>query len=572
MKTKWKQIIAASIIASVLWIPAATLQVIAKEAPALSSTKKEYVLNNSIKASVKSILNEQTTTGSRIAGVVRLFNEGDRIVRVPDYEVRIKTTEGIEYALSPSAANAKAIQPRETVELSYMISVDRSAPLSMSELSWVDVNEFVYPKEENRILSIPVTSLEWKGENAVFSNPEAMKKWGDTFTIPVLSPVIEYTPIRIFEQNTTQGAVTIVGFLAENKSDLKKSIPEFNISGKSDKKVYKGKRLEQGELLLEPGEKRYIHYSIPAEKKSELISLTVLIPESFTSEDKTVTNYSIGQFSIDLVSEGSNAFSMTVPMQAYEWNKPITFDALNKAIPSDVVISMVSLHMHKSDGGGFKAAVAKFKLTNKSNRPVPVPEFQTQLMSENGSKYSGIRQKTTVDTLAPNISYVVYYSFVLPNSENGEQLYMELMDGKSVAPYQIPIASFKTKAQEKTSDNDFYPYKVNLTSWRISSSFNVAPSAVNYTYKLNLEFDINQLDEVVVDQSFSKILIEVADEQGKTVVSKNFPFTGENRLINGKQAISFDSEHLEKSLTFNVYEMIDTPFGGAKRLIQSLKP
>lgn len=553
-----------------LFIPTVPLHVMAIEPElSISSAPEGYHLTSSIKAAVKSVLNEQTAEGATIIAVVRLYNEGSKLTRVPDLEARARTTEGIEYNLRSSVANVIAIQPKETVELSYMVALDRKDSFSLSELVWVDVDEYASPKQEKTIAAIPVSSIEWRGRDAISSDPAAIKSWGDPFTISVLSTSLEYKAVRLTEQNTLQGPMTIVELLAANKSDLKETIPDFRVDGKSNKKLYTGKRLEQGTITLEPGEQRYIHYAIPAGDKVKLNSLSVLTPEAYTVDEKTIIRYSIGQLTINLPDD-RNAVQLMDQLEPYVWNNRIKLDPLNKVIPSEVAVSMSSLQMHTSTAGGFKVAVAKFKLQNLSDRPMPVPRFQAELMSANGNKYTGTRQTTIVETLIPNVSYVIYYSFVLPSTESGGQLAMEIEDGESITPYKIPIAMFKTQVQLQNTDTAllFYPFNVKINNWAVDVFMGIAK---DNTYRLKVDLDISLQEEVVVDQSFPKMKMELVDSQGKVIGSKTLAFTGENRFVSGMQTFNFNSEIWEFSRSLRIYETIDTSYGEAERLIATFK-
>jgi hypothetical protein len=575
MKKKWKKTMIMIILSASLLIPSVSFQANAEGMPSISSAKDDYRLTSSITAKVNSILNEQTSKGTRVGAVVSLYNEGARVLRVPDYEVRVKTNEGIEYTLRPSVVNVKSIQPKVTVELSYMIVVARDDAFSLSTLSWVEVDEYVYPKLEKPILSIPISSMEWKGENAVLSDPTANKIWGEAFIIPALSTSIEYKPVSLIEQNTPQGPVSIVVLLAINNSEMKRTIPDFRIDGKTDKKVYNGKRLELGTLVLNPGEQRYLHYAIPAGNRTNLKSLTILSTEDFAVDTETNINYSIGRLNITLPDD-SNALHFMNPLLPYEWDKPIQFDPLYKWIQPEIDVSMVALHIHESAGGGIKTAVAKFKLLNRSDHPLPVPHFQAQLMSTSGYQFAGTRQNTVVEALIPNISYVIYYSFVLPSAESSKQLVMEILDGETFTPNNIPISAFRTQAQLEQVDTTlaFYPFNVKLNSWTVSimdSSSSTSQGNLPYTYNLSLNLDIKPQNDVVVDQSFSKMKVELVDAQGKIIGVKAFSFTGENKLVSGIQMININSERFESSLSLRIYETMDTPFGEADRLIQTVK-
>ncbi|OAS17228.1 hypothetical protein [Paenibacillus oryzisoli] len=570
MKIHWKKTTIMFILAVSLVIPSASFHVAADEKYSQSYTLSRYQLTESLQVDVKSVLNEPTSEGTRIGAVVRYYNAGERLVGIPEYEVRVKTNEGLEYIMRPSQANARNIQPKETIELSYFNVVDRYDVFALDELSWSDVDEFVYPKQEKRIISLPIADLEWKGEKANLSDPAQIKQWQDTFTIPMLTDKIQYQPVSLNEQNTPNGIKTVVGFLATNTGDKPISVPDFRINGKSGNKVYIGERLEQDELILDPGEKNYVHYAIPVKSKAELKNLTVLTPEDFVGEDKTHISYTIGRLMINLLG-ATNSTRLLSPLGSYELNKPIQFDPISQLIRSDIEVSMVDLNMSESAGGGFKAVVAKFKLLNKSGDSVPVPSFQTVLTIANGKKFSGTRQETKVETLIPNISYVIYYTFVVPNSETGERLTMEILDGKKVEPYNFTIAAFKTKVVD-TSDNTlaFYPFQVKINDTSLQRSFNVG-NGPNYSYKLGIDFNVKLQDEIVVDQSFSKLRLEVADASNRIMTSKVFSFAGEKKLVTGTELLTFDADTLEATLTLRLYEVIDTPFGEVRRLVQTLK-
>ncbi|BFT75298.1 hypothetical protein [Paenibacillus sp. P36] len=572
MKINWKHTMVMFILSVSLVIPSAAFHVAADEKYASTTTVKSYSLTSDIKVEVKSILNESTPEGARIGTVVRLYNAGDRLTGVPEYEVRAKTQEGLEYIMRPSQANAKNIQPKETVELSYMTNIERFDVFSLTDLSFYDVDEFVYPKQEKKIISLPISDLEWKGEKAVLTDPSTTKTWEDSFTIPVLSSTLSYKPVSLAEQNTPDGPMTIVALLAKNTGDKKTNIPDFRINGKSENKIYSGKRIEKDPITLEPGEENYVHYAIPIRNKMDLKSLSVLTPEDFVGEDNKHTEYLIGRLTITPPGANDVRYFMN-QLSQYEWNKPLQIDPLTKLIRPEISVSMVDLRVYESAGGGFKAAVAKFKLLNKSESPLQVPLFQTVLTSSSGNKYLGTRQNTQVDTLIPNLSYVIYYSFIIPNAENGEQLAMEITDGKSVQPYNLPVAAFKTKVMDETDDKDaaFFPFQVTLNNWSIGINYNMGQGSVPYSYKNNLDFGIKLQDEIVVDQSFSQMRLEFADAKNRIMASKVLTFTGDNKLVSGAQSIDFNADRLENTVYLRIYEIIDTPFGEARRLVQTVK-
>ncbi|TDG00306.1 hypothetical protein [Paenibacillus piri] len=575
MKRSWiRNFTKVAIGAALLLSVKAPLIASAEDVPAILKAADVYQLSTTIKAQVKSVLNEKAADGTRIGAVVRLFNSGTTVTRVPDYEVRMKTEGGVEYTLRPSTVNAAAIQPRETVELSYMIVVDRADDFSLRELSWADVDEFEYPRKESIVLTIPVSSLEWKGAQAS-ADMTAARKWGEPFKIPVLSSALEYTPVNVIRQNTQQGLVNIVVLLVENKGSMKETLPGFTISGKTDKKMYSGSRLGQDSVSLDPGEKQLVYYAIPTENNVDLTSLTVMTPELFAESIQTNINYTVGRISIQLPANINLSGVMEQP-EPYQTGKPIKFDPYNKLIRPEVNVSLVELHMHKAEGDGYKTVIAKYKLENRSENPLPVPGFTAELTGSDGHNYLGTRQSTAVQTLVPNLSYVISYSFNVPDSESGDRMIMKMMDSQSVAPYNVPIAVFQTSVQKEVDDQalPFYPFTVKLLDWSLGSSLLPSSSGLTYAYKLRLNLDIARLDNVVIDQNFSKMKVEIIDSQGRVLGAESTSFTGVSRLTSGWQTINFNSlrtEQFEYPLTVCLYESIDTPFGEAKRLVKTLK-
>lgn len=569
MTNKWKAYMASAILLASLLILLAPFRVLAKEA---SSSASAYRLAGTITAEVKSILNEQTAEGTRIAAVVRLYNEGSRVIRIPGYELIVKTKDGITYVLNPSTANAKALQPKEKAELSYMMTVNRDDAFSLSSLSWVNVDNTVYPKKETPVLTVSIASKEWKGENAGIAKPDANKKWGEPFTISIYSDKLAYKPVHAIQQNTPNGPAMLIVLQVENQSKAKQWIPDFSIDGVSDVKVYTGKRLEQGAISLQPGEKQYIHYAILMENHIALNNLIVHTPESFAN-NKTVVHYTIGRLRIQLPTVIDKQRFVN-QLKAYDWNKPIPFDPLNKLMPANIDVSLVGLHMN--EGEGYNAIVADFKLQNRNDHSVLIPNFQAGLMSADGSSYVGTRQNIAAQFLIPNIHYAMSYYFIVPNSEKGDRLAMELLDGDTASPFDVPIAAFRTQVQNDTAGPllSFYPFSMNLSNWSVETVSDYSKSGnadLLWTYKLKLDLDVDREYEAVVDQSFTNMKAELVNQQGVVIGSQTLDFTGENRLTSGERTIVINSDIFENRVTVLIYETVDTPYGEAKRLVKKLQ-
>ncbi|TVY11988.1 hypothetical protein [Paenibacillus cremeus] len=562
---------------------------------------KSYALTDKLQVEVKSLLNETTSDCTRIGIVVRLRSSAAKVAKLPDLDVRVKTADGYEYPLQASVFNAHAIRPQTTEELSYMVTVDRRDPIELTELTWVDVDWYSYPKQETVQLAMPIDGAGWTGPLSNFADGAAAElAWGQSFSLAApLESQLTYTPVAVSKDNTPQGPVTTVQLRVENPSATKKeALPDFVLDGKAaaasaggpDRSVFSGKRVEQGPIVLEPKEKRYIHFVIPTEKDTVLSAVNVLTPETFRQMDAkgnvTASSYTVGRFHIVLpAAAGGIAAAEFAAAKLYAAGEPFAFDRLSDAIDPSMDISLAELHRHENEGEGYQTVIAKLTLSNKGDLPVPLPAFQTKLLTAQGLTYSGSRQAGTVSEIMPKTNYVVSYAFNVPTGSEDSSYVLKLTDAKTAAPAVTTIGAYKLELQSADSDSvlnlkrmDFYPFTVNLTDWAISGRTNMpsslAPGPITYSYRLMLSMDIERDERVMVDQNFSKMQLELVDPTGKQVSVRTISFTGVNRLISGKQYITFDNLKTDEQLyplSVNIYETITTATGEAKRLVGVLQ-
>ncbi len=139
-----------------------------------------------------------------------------------------------------------------------MATIDRIDTVTIKEIGWVDVDLYVYPKQETPVLNVPVTAEAWQGSGTVFKDASALKKWGESFAIPSLQSPLKYTPVSITNDVSGQIPTALIQLLVENGTASRETVPDFVIDGKSDKKkVFSGKkRVEQGPVTVEPGDKK----------------------------------------------------------------------------------------------------------------------------------------------------------------------------------------------------------------------------------------------------------------------------------------------------------------------------
>lgn len=334
---------------------------------------------------------------------------------------------------------------------------------------------------------------------------------------------------------------------------------------------------------LSPNESTTFRFSgiLPAGLNTDALQLVVLEKQTAAS---TTTQPSTGTDNADtnsskqvatlpvsvttLAGAGSGGeVSSYAAAQAYTLGTPFKFTASN-LIDSNVDVSLVEFGMSENSDFGFKTVVAKYKLTNKGTASLTVPDFQTDLTSAEGYTYSGVRQSAIAKTIAPNTSYVMSYSYMLPASEKADQLALNVYDANRLA-----VGSYKTAIQPipSTGAISLYPFTIDLKDYSVSATYSKDSS---YAYRLRLDLDVKRQEQVITDANFSTLAFEVVDSEGRLLSSKTMTFIGQQKIMSGVQFIDFGSiksEQLSSDVSINVYEVVATPNGDAKRLVKTIQ-
>jgi hypothetical protein len=535
----------------------------------MSDELTSYALTDQLDVQIKSVLNERIENGTRIGIVIRMKNNGRQVTRVPDtYELRVKTVEGIEYTLQPSALNPRSVQSKATQEFSYMAVIDRIDKVTLVHIIWTDVDVYVYPKLETVILNVPVASQPWMGSDMVITDKSMIRKWGETFKVHAYTSPLEYTPFAIYKEVTANGLSYVVQLLVSNPTDQRESVPGFLMEGRSTNKVFSGKRIEEGTITLEAREKKYIHHVIVTDRDATLTGLNVLTREQFTQLGSSEPiSYNVGRVNILLPENEAAAKTIVEP---YILGTAMAFDPISDVIHKDMSVSLVDFRMSANEEEGTNTVNGKFKLLNNSDRPLSLPLFQAELVSSDGYSYPGIRQTVSTNQVLPDSAFVVNYSFTLPQSEKEDSLVLKIQDVKTTAPYKSTIASYGVTLQEGTSDKEFslYPFKVKLNSYTTSSYFNWTGNN-EYSYRLRLYLDIKRDPAVQMDSNFSALLFEAYDSLNRPIASTEANLIGMKKLVSGENNIIMTgtTDQMEYKLTVKIYEVINTPNGVSKRLL-----
>lgn len=547
---------------------------------------KSYAITDAVQAQVKSVLQEKTADGWRIGAVIKLNNTSGSTIRIPDYELRAKAADGTIYTLQASAGNARSILPQSNVTLSYMAEIDVKTDVALTDLLWIDVDQTVYPKKETVLADAPIGSLVWRGKDAVIKDPALLGDWGVTFSVPGAASALKYSASSLSKQFTGQSPTYIVQLKAENPGSYTETVPDFTLSGIADGQTFIGKRIEDAPITLNPGEQKVIHFAITTDTDTRLNAFYVLTPESFLKQGQTTPiQYYTGRLGFRLPTNAAELNTATAG-STYTYGAPIAFESWNDFINPNLEVSLVELHVTDNQETGNKAGLAKFKLTNKGDKPIPLPAFQAELAGKDGRTYSGSRQTVGASDIAPGTGTVVSYGFVIPSTDQSDLFRLnvqEVLQGgaqgqaaNAASVYKSTIASINVRPQSEGDHHSIslYPFKLDLKSWTLSQLTMMGTAGFSYTYKLNLDLGLERNPEVVLDSNFSKLKFELVDALGRSLGSTSFPFTGANRLVSGTQTLSFSNlsqDQLQNHISIKVYEAVNTPTGEVDRFITELK-
>jgi hypothetical protein len=262
----------------------------------------------------------------------------------------------------------------------------------------------------------------------------------------------------------------------------------------------------------------------------------------------------------------------------YEWGSAFAFEPGTSMADSKLDISLVELSAHSHADNGYRTAVAKFKYVNNYSETVALPVFSTELVDANGVSYPGTKQNSAMQQLIPNTAYVVSYSYLLPPGTSSETLTLRILEDTGGQKLELPMASYRVAmkhvdgedAHTQQRELSFYPFTVKIEDWTIQYLFNNG----SYSYILNTSLEIQRAEQVMIDDQFSVMELELVDSSDRVLGTTTAVFTGTNKLVSGRHKLTFasiKSEQFTLPVTINIYEKMETPSGTVRRLVTVLK-
>jgi hypothetical protein len=231
--------------------------------------------------------------------------------------------------------------------------------------------------------------------------------------------------------------------------------------------------------------------------------------------------------------------------------------------------ALVDFHLYENETNGYKSAVAKFKLTNHGTSTIKLPEWSTELIGQDGLVYSGSLVKAASQEVAPNTSYMLTYTYLVPTAQEEQPFTLHIYDGKTATPAKITLGAFELHFLKDDTSGTYkvYPYEVNI------KNFNVFYSMLNKTFvfEFKVDMEVHKLEQLLIDSATSKLQFDLVDTQNNVIATQSLTFDG---IKNGSQTIKFTNDQVNQfsdMYRIKVYERIETGSGSVKRLLADLQ-
>ncbi|GGA10298.1 hypothetical protein GCM10008018_64670 [Paenibacillus marchantiophytorum] len=502
-------------------------------------------------------------------------NLGSSSVKLPaGLQVRLVDANGLKYTSTVAEGAGTSFLPSEsdTITLKTPISKQLSASGLSLEFYFLNQTEDVSLGTMNLNASLQTTALNTKQTYSGQQDGEQVTVKANSSTYSKQSDGVHVQTVVTLSNDGEASAAVPSFFASYQFGDSGTSISATDNSARNAYLAPKETTTYYFNAILPAGVDPNAAQLVLWEKTATSTSSSSAASSgaangSGTSSSATSGQMPVAVFQLQGATEAQSGFTTAA---SYTLGSKLTLSN-SSVINKNLDVSLVELHAHQNDDLGYKTAIAKYKITNNGTSTIALPELQNELIDSSGNAYTGTRQTSVTTQVTPGSSYVVSYSYLLPNKKEteNETFALNIFDDKSVSQGKVSVGTYKVALQEE-ADSDIlalYPFTIKVNSDSISWLYNNG----TYSYQLNLDLDVTHEDQVIVDANFSKVEFDMVDSLGRVVGTQSASLLGSGKLVSGKQKVvvsGLKDEQVDSGVKVYMYEVIETPNGTAKRLIK----
>lgn len=503
-------------------------------------------------------------------------NKGSSDMTLPTSLLYQLKSSSQSYATSLAYGSGITLQPGEKSKLTVKTQVP--AGLTTKELKLV-----FYTSAQTKQLMLGSLSIAGTDKTVAIGAPATYHSAAGTSGITFL--VTEATAAK-----QTDGTHVIAKVEVRNTGKTTASIPgltaSFLFGSAESKPANKDTLSHPTELAAGATSTYYFQYVASGPVDAAKLKLVLLeskentaAPAPAASATTAETSSATTTLPVALVSLSALEPAVTgaSSYEDYTFGTPFSLP-VNSTLSASVEVALMDLRLYENTETGYKTVIGKYKFTNVSQSPVAVPALQTDLIGAFGGVYPGTSQQSTIQQIMPSTSYIVSYSYVLPDKEEGIGFQINIVDDKTLTNERLMLGAYRVALQDTTYDRyvpytlSFYPYQVDVTFSDIIWSYIISSNTYTGTLKLTLEASMPE--KAAVEASQSSLYFELVNEEnGQTVSSASVSMGGAQKLQTGRLAVTFEgipAEVLTQVNIMRIYEVLETPSGTVKHLLKEM--
>ncbi|WP_155987995.1 hypothetical protein [Gorillibacterium massiliense] len=491
-------------------------------------------------------------------------NVSSEAVSVPDYiSYRLKDKNGKVYSATVTDGAGAAIYPGEK----QRISLKSAVPSSMASVDEAALE--IYTNQQSKVTVLGALTLKNTqktlelNRSGVMTTQDGYNGLAASVTSAILSAQKDGTHFiaNVQVQNSGNQVAAVPDLAARLQYGVNQHSTDIAAGADEDRPAF----LAAGQTVTYS-----FHAVLPTGISKDQTNL-VLLDNRASGTNVTVKV----PVSVTNLNNSSDYPDVIYKAVDYKLGTTFTLDE-SKSYSDGLEASLVDFQLFENEDSGYPTAVAKFKYTNTGKTPISLPSFQSELITSDGVVYNGVKQTSSITKITPGTSVITSSSYLVPDDIEKQALTLNVYDDTTLSPEQISIGAFKVSLNATTTSttyNKYSLYPFSLLVYDSSLTFASGGDASSTSGTLSLDLYVDRLENATVDANLNSMEVEVTDIFGHVILTKTEALTGSQKLTNGRKTYKTDpmtSDTLNYTKIVNIYEVVTTPTGSVRRLIQSM--